>query len=171
MKLSSLPVLGKKYLLVDGEKFVTSIQVTKNICGCHANWWISSKERDSLQVVGTYSSPIYGEDVEEASRKAVALTPFVLELVEKTWDGYGVVVETPQSEDVAEHAKLHMQGHAASFEPDEMLERTFKFNSIAEYFGCYNHSQVVAEFEGIGVRTVNERVQRYRKMKEAELSR
>jgi hypothetical protein len=163
MTITSAPFVDKKYILVDGEKFVTSIQVTETTLGCHANWWVSSKERESLQVVGTYCSPVYGETSDEASRKAIALTPFVLELVEKTWDGYGVVVDMPQVADRAKHAQLHMYGHYDSFEADEMVERTFRFNALAEYFGCFNNSQVVAEFEGIGIRTVNERVQRYRK--------
>ena len=165
------PIEDKRHALMTLDGFVVSIQTFQTMAGCHAEWWVSSIRDSAVLVVGHYTSPVYGEGAVEALRKAESLTPFVVELVAKTWDGFSIIDTQPkETEDKVLHAKLHMEGHKESFYEDELVLRSARFNFLAQFFGCSNSSQIVAEFEGVNVRTIHERVQRHRKSVLADLA-
>lgn len=161
MKDTPSPILDGHWV---HKNCVVTVHLVGTDSGYASEWWISSNFGGNLQVIGNYNFPIYGYSAEEALRKAAFHVETLCTFAMSSYGGEGTISVKPSPSSRINQAVTHLALHKSSgaFEGMTLLERTRAMYDLGRQFGVSKVAVMIANFEGVNVRTIHERLQRVR---------
>lgn len=128
-----------------------------------ASYWISSMYPTGVQLLANINLGIYAYDFQMAERVAIQNLDQIATFVHNTENANADIQVTPPTAELKEaHAMYHIGTYAAKgyFDNLTLLERTQMQVSVCQQFKVKNLAKLIAQCEGVNIRTIHERIQR-----------
>ena len=139
-----------------GDSFFATVEIIKTDGGYSTEWWVSGNFDGELLVVGSLCVPVWGETLEDASKKVVHLRKVVLDLILSVYDGGAKVHSTPAKSLKFEIARRHITYYVDSGLFVGAKDRFVAAYSLAQQFRVKEIAQLLSDILNVNVRTVHD---------------
>jgi hypothetical protein len=139
-----------------GDSFFATVEIIKTDGGYSTEWWVSGNFEEELLVVGSLCVPVWGETLEDASKKVVHLRGTVLDLILNVYDGSAKIHSTPEKNLKLEIARRHITHYVDSGSFISAKDRFVAAYSLAQQFRVKEVAQLIADILNMNVRTIHD---------------